>query len=250
MYRNRISSNRKPSLFRSARKQQQVANSFDVIDDAEIATRVKKPLDGNVFSKSSADPPIRQSTRSKISHNVSRVTQPMRQGAEHAACRGRQGVDAVARRGRQGVEAVARRSRQGVQDLRARSKSVPRERRSTFHVNKSVRDKPLPKSVFGRKKEKNSKCSEDWRKKMPSSTVEKKADDKFKRMRSSEDRRSERYEYEEIDERIDLPRTRSSGSRRSDGRRNEDGESNFIRTRSSGSHRDERRSHVEIDENY
>ncbi|KAL3781781.1 hypothetical protein HJC23_009211 [Cyclotella cryptica] len=234
----RTSSNRKPSRLRSSRKQQRVANSFDAIDDAEITPSVKM---------SSTEPSIRPSTRSKISHNVCRVTQPVRQGAEHAARRGRQGVDAVARRGRQGVEAVARRSRQGVETLRARSKSVPRVRRSTFHVNKLMRDKPLPKSVFGRKKEKSSKCSEDWRNKMPSSTVEKKVDDSFKRMQSSGDRRSEKYEYGETDERNDLTRTRSSGSRRSERHHDEYGESDYIRTRSSGSHRGERGSHEEVD---
>ena len=243
---------------RSSKRQQQVANSFDIIDDAEISTRIEKPPH--------TDHSLRHSTRAKISQNVGRVTQPVRRGAETAARKGREGVDAVARRGRQGVDAVTRRSRQGVETLRARSKSVPRVRRSTFQVSKMMRDKPLPKSVFGRKKEKKDKCTEDWRNKMPSSTLEKKshkerrtshfeeddyddaetkADGDFRRTRSSGSR-SGRHSYEEVDEHNEFARTRSSGSHRSE-RRYYDEETEIVRNRSSGS-RSDGRYVVEIDE--
>lgn len=214
---------------------------------------------------------VKPSTREKISQNVGKVTQPVRQGASNIASKSRQGVDAVKRRGRAGVDIVKSKSSRGVENLRARSKSVPRIRRSTFQVSKVMRDKPLPMSVFGRKKEKKEKCQEDWRNtKGGSSSADheklKKRDgspkkaEEMHRTRSSgshKERREEENEFARTrssgsqrrheDEEIDFSRTRSSGSHRS-GRYEDEG--SFRRTRSSGSRKSDREYHVEIDDGY
>lgn len=224
---NRSSSIRKPSILRSSKLQ--VANSFDAMDDTELYSAKE----------------VRTSTRAKISQNVGRVTQPVRQGASNIATKGRQGVDAVKRRGRQGVDAVRSKGQRGVENLRARSKSVPRVRRSTFQVSKVMRDKPLPTSVFGRKKEKKEKCQEDWRN-IKSSSGEKK-----------ETRKKSDGSHNKKDE-SEFVRTRSSGSQKEKRemdedeniRHYEDDEVNFSRTRSSGSRKSDRDYHVEIDDGY
>jgi hypothetical protein len=157
-----------------------------------------------------------------------------------------------------------------VENLRARSKSVPRIRRSTFQVSKVMRDKPLPVSVFGRKKEKKEKCQEDWRNSKGGNSgadVEKskkrdsspKKVEEMPRTRSSGSNRERRGEENEFvrtrssgsqrryDDEIEFSRTRSSGSHRSG--RNED-EGSLKRTRSSGSRKSDREYHVEIDDGY
>lgn len=145
-----------------------------------------------------------------------------------------------------------------------RSKSVPRVRRSTFQVSKVMRDKPLPTSVFGRKKEKKEKCQEDWRNTKNSNEAEKKKkkrdgspkngdmvrtrsadvrdEEEFVRTRSSGSRRHS------CEDEVDFGRTRSTGSHRS-GRYEQD-EGSFRRMRSSGSRRSERDYQVEIDDGY
>lgn len=174
----------------------------------------------------------RQPTHIKLSQNVGRVTQPVRKS-----------VDAVKRRGRAGVDAVRSKSSRGVEKLRARSKSAPRVRRSTFQVSKVMRDKPLPNSIFGRKKEKKEKCQEDWRNTKAANESEKKKKKdcspnkivgELNTNRSST--RSDQRERCENDEN-EFTRTRSSGSQK---RLDDEDAVNFSRTRSSESNRSKR----------
>lgn len=187
-----------------------MGNSFDAMDDTQLYSAKEK----------------RQPTQIKLSQSVSRVTQPVRRG-----------VDAAKRRGRAGVDAVRNKSSRGVEKLRARSKSVPRVRRSTFQVSKVMRDKPLPNSIFGRKKEKKEKCQEDWRNTKAANESEKrkkKDEDGLHTSRSSSggDQR-DRHENDENE----FTRTRSSGSRKCLG---EEYAVDFSRTRSSESNRSRR----------